>query len=135
MSGIVVVSHSRQLAEEAVALVAGLMPSLDVNVQVAAGTPDGGLGTDPTAVMAGIEAADDSEGVLLLADVGSGIMSAQMAVELIDSELAERTVVSPAPLVEGLLAAYAAAGTGCPFDQVCERAANAAADKRCQVEG
>ena len=78
MSGIVVVSHSRQLAEAAVALVAGLMPSLDVNVQVAAGTPDGGLGTDPTAVMAGIEAADDSEGVLLLADVGSGIMSAQM---------------------------------------------------------
>ena len=109
MSGIVVVSHSRQLAEAAVALVAGLMPSLDVNVQVAAGTPDGGLGTDPTAVMAGIEAADD--------------------------ELAERTVVSPASLVEGLLAAYAAAGTGCPFDQVCERAANAAADKRCQVEG
>lgn len=135
MSGIVVVSHSRQLAEAALALVTGLMPNLEVEVQVAAGTPDGGLGTDPTAVMAGIEAADDSEGVLVLADVGSGIMSAQMAVELIDPELAERTVVSPAPLVEGLLAAYAAAGTGRPFDQVCERAANAAADKRCQVEG
>nr|WP_300338088.1 dihydroxyacetone kinase phosphoryl donor subunit DhaM [Actinomyces sp.] len=135
MSGIVVVSHSRQLAEAALDLVAGLVPGLEVSVQLAAGTPDAGLGTDPTDVMAGIEAADDGEGVLVLADVGSGIMSAQMALELLAPELAERVVVSPAPLVEGLLAAYAAVGTGCPFDQVCERAADAAQDKRSQVEG
>ncbi|WP_172192591.1 dihydroxyacetone kinase phosphoryl donor subunit DhaM [Actinomyces faecalis] len=135
MSGIVVVSHSRPLAEAAVALVAGLVPGLEVRLQIAAGTPDGGLGTDPTDVVAAIEAVDDGEGVLVLADVGSGVMSAQMALELIGPELAERAVVSPAPLVEGLLAAYAAAGTGCSFTHVCERAASAAADKQAQVEG
>lgn len=140
MTGIVLVSHSRPLADAALALAQGLVPGLDVPVAVAAGLDGGELGTDATAVLEAITGlleggADD---VLLLADIGSGVMSAHMALELLeamDPDAASSVRLSPAPLVEGLLAAYAAAGTGQDFAQVVQAADQAAQDKRRAVTG
>ncbi|WP_103064419.1 PTS-dependent dihydroxyacetone kinase phosphotransferase subunit DhaM [Actinomyces qiguomingii] len=135
MTGIVVVSHSRPLADAAVTLVRGLIPGLEAPLEVAAGLPDGTLGTDATEIMAAIEAADDGTGVVVLADLGSGVLAAQTALELLDPELAARVHLSGGALVEGLVAAYAAAGTG--KDPVAARAdADAAASlKLRQVAG
>ena len=133
MTGLVLVSHSAELARAALGLTTGLIPGLDVRVELAAGLPDGALGTDATEVAAAIERADDGEGVLVLADLGSGIMSAETALELVDPGLGARVRLSPAPLVEGLIGAYAAAGIGKPFNDVADEAEAAIEAKRVQM--
>ncbi|QHO90914.1 dihydroxyacetone kinase [Actinomyces sp. 432] len=135
MTGIVVVSHSRPLADAAVALATALIPGLDAPLEVAAGLPDGTLGTDATEIMAAIERADDGSGVVVLADLGSGVLSAQMALELLEPELAARVRLSGGALVEGLVAAYAAAGTGEAPEVVLADADAAASLKLRQVVG
>lgn len=133
MTGIVVVSHSRQLARAAVDLATGLVPGLEVAVEVAAGMDDGGLGTDATQILQAIQRADDGAGVLILADLGSGVLSAQTALELLEPGLAPRVRLSSAPLVEGLVGAYAAAGLGKDLDEVAAEAERAAEAKREQI--
>ena len=133
MTGLVLVSPSAELARAALGLTTGLIPGLDVRVELAAGLPDGALGTDATEVAAAIERADDGEGVLVLADLGSGIMSAETALELLDPGLGARVRLSPAPLVEGLIGAYAAAGIGKPFNDVADEAEAATEAKRVQM--
>ncbi|MGB5953178.1 MAG: phosphoenolpyruvate--protein phosphotransferase, partial [Ornithinimicrobium sp.] len=56
--------------------------------------------------------------VLVLLDLGSAIMSTEMAVEFLDPEVAGRVAVSSAPLVEGLVAAVVTAGTGASLEDV-----------------
>lgn len=113
MIGIVVVSHSRALAEAAVALAtemaeAGRPPV----IEIAAGLDADTSGTDAAAVSEAIVRADSGAGVLVLLDLGSAILSAEMALEFLDAELARRVHLSSAPLVEGLLGAVVAAGAG-----------------------
>ena len=133
MTGLVLVSHSAELARAALGLAAGLVPGLDVRVELAAGLPDGGLGTDATEVAAAIGRADDGGGVLVLADLGSGIMSAETALELVDPGVGARVRLSPAPFVEGLIGAYAAAGIGKRLDDVAGEAEAATEAKRIQM--
>ena len=132
--GIVLVSHSRALAEAALDLAHRLIVAVDVPVETAAGLAGGELGTDPGAVVEAVERlADRCEGVLVLADLGSGIMSAEMALEMLEPALAERTRLSAAPFVEGLLGAYGAAGIGKDLEEVAAEADGAAEAKRSQV--
>lgn len=133
VTGLVLVSHSLELAQAALGLATGLIPDLDVRVELAAGLPGGGLGTDTTEVGAAIERADDGEGVLVLADLGSGIMSAETALELIDPSLASRVHLSSAPVVEGLIGAYAAAGVGKALNAVVIEAEASVEAKRMQM--
>lgn len=113
MTGIVVVSHSRPLAEAAVALASQMVPSGGPRIEIAAGMDDGGLGTNAGAISAAFNAAMDEQGVVVLMDLGSAILSAEMALELMDPDVAERVHLSSAPLVEGLVgAAVTAAGGG-----------------------
>lgn len=135
MTGLVLVSHSLPLAQAALDLARGLVPGLEVPVELAAGLEGGELGTDALAVAVAVERADDGGGVLVLADLGSGVLSALTALELVDPALAPRVRVSPAPLVEGLIGAYAAAGTGQSLDQVAQEAGKAVEAKRQQVLG
>ena len=130
MIGIVVVSHSRSLAEAAVALAAAMITGDEApRIGIAAGVtgPDGAggavvLGTDAMAVAAAIGDADSPDGVLVLMDLGSAVMSAQLAVEFLDEELAGRVRLCPAPLVEGLVAAVAAAASGASLVRAAEQA-------------
>ena len=137
MTGIVVVSHSRPLARAAVDLVVGLVPGLSVPLEVAAGVPEvrgWGLGTDAIEITRAIERADDGQGVLVLADLGSGVMSAETALELLDPGLAARVRLSPAARVEGLVAAYAVAGTGGDLEAVALQAEQAATAKTLRAD-
>ena len=110
--GIVLVSHSRALAEAALDLAHRLIVAVDVSVDLAAGLADGGLGTDPGAVVEAVERlAERCEGVLVLADLGSGIMSAEMALEMLEPALAERTRLSAAPSSKGCSAPTAPPGS------------------------
>ena len=132
--GIVLVSHSRSLAESALDLACRLIVAVDVPVELAAGLADGALGTDPGLIVSVVEQlAARCTGVLVLADLGSGIMSAEMALEMLDPAVAERVRLSAAPFVEGLLGAYGAAGIGKDLEAVVAEADGAAEAKRSQV--
>src|SRR5690349_11447277 len=92
-----------------------------VRIVVAAGAPGGGFGTDATAIAAAVEAADDGSGVVVVVDLGSAVLSAELALELLADGLRSRVVLSPAPFVEGLvLAAVAAAGGAPPAEAAAE---------------
>lgn len=113
MIGIVVVSHSHALAQAAIGLASEMLPSEEGPRLVGAGGLDElTLGTDAAAIAEAIAEADSGDGVLVLLDLGSAVLSAEMAVEFLDPEVAERVIVSPAPLVEGLVAAAVKASGG-----------------------
>ena len=109
--GIVVVSHSAQIATGTVEL-ARQMAGDDVRILAAGGMTDGSLGTDAAAIMAAIEAADAGAGVVILVDLGSAVLATQTAVELLGEAAAARTRLSGGPLVEGAVVAAVQASVG-----------------------
>ncbi|MEZ7754384.1 phosphoenolpyruvate--protein phosphotransferase [Microbacterium paraoxydans] len=137
MIGIVAVSHSARLGEAALELALQMVPGGGARVRVAAGAgvdADGApiLGTDAVAVSAAIdELAAEVDGVLVLMDLGSAVLSAELALELRSSDVPVR--LAPAPFVEGLLAAVVAAAAGGDLDAVAAEAASALAAKTGQL--
>ncbi|MHC9043674.1 phosphoenolpyruvate--protein phosphotransferase [Microbacterium saperdae] len=137
MIGIVAVSHSARLGEAALELALQMVHGGGVRVQVAAGagTDAGGapiLGTDAVAVAAAIdELATDCDGVLVLMDLGSAVLSAELALELRMSDVPVR--LAPAPFVEGLLAAVVSAAAGGSLDAVAAEASAALGAKTGQL--
>jgi multiphosphoryl transfer protein len=125
--GLVIVSHSAKLAEGVVEL-AREMGGEDVAIEAAGGMadPPGAIGTDAMVVMEAIERVASPDGVLVLMDLGSAVMSAEMAVEMAGDDT--RTVLAgDAPLVEGAVAAAAAARGGLGLDEVAAAARGAVA--------
>jgi phosphoenolpyruvate---glycerone phosphotransferase subunit DhaM len=123
--GLVVVSHSAKVAEGVVELAAQMAG--DVRLRAAGGTDDGGIGTDANLIAAAIAAADDGDGVLVLVDLGSAVLSAQLAIEeLVDRRLRPRVRIAEAPVVEGAVVGAIQASTGSDLDEV-DRAARGAA--------
>ncbi|GAB2778633.1 dihydroxyacetone kinase phosphoryl donor subunit DhaM [Amycolatopsis magusensis] len=121
--GLVLVSHSAKLAEGVAELAAEMAP--EVTVVPAGGLAEGGLGTDYDAVVAAVQRADSGSGVVLLYDLGSAQMTAELATEsLADPNAA---VVADAPLVEGAIAAAVAAQGGADRTAVVYAAASAGA--------
>ncbi|MBW4716489.1 dihydroxyacetone kinase phosphoryl donor subunit DhaM [Saccharothrix obliqua] len=112
MIGLVVVSHSRRLAEGVAELAGQMAP--DVRIAPSGGDGSGGLGTDYAAVAEAISRADSGGGVVVLYDLGSARMVAEMAAE----EAGTPVVVADAPLVEGAVAAAVAAQGGASADEV-----------------
>jgi dihydroxyacetone kinase phosphotransfer subunit len=109
--GIVIVSHSAQIAAGTVEL-ARQMAGDDVRIVAAGGMADGSLGTDAAAIMAAIEGADAGVGVLVLVDLGSAVLATQTALELLPESAAARVRLSGGPLVEGAVVAAVQASVG-----------------------
>ena len=136
MIGVVVVAHSRALADAAVALARQMVPAdSPLRVAIAAGAGDGGFGTDATAVSAAIEEVDGPGGVLVLLDLGSAVLSAELALELLPAETSGRVRLSAAPLVEGLVAALVLAATGADQETVAAEAERGLAAKQAHLGG
>ena len=117
---IVVVSHSEKIADGAVELAAQMAP--DVMMLPAGGTSDGRIGTSMEKVMAALEAAAGGDGVVVLTDLGSAVMTAETAMEF--AEGGAPVLLADAPIVEGLVAAAVAAQGGASVHAV-RRAAEA----------
>src|SRR3954451_1751879 len=97
----------------------------EVAIEAAGGMaePEGAVGTDIELVHAAIERAAGPDGVLVLMDLGSAVITAEMAAEMVAAERGDvRVVLSDAPLVEGAVAAAARAGAGAPLDEVAAEA-------------
>jgi PTS hybrid protein len=111
---LVVVSHSEKIADGAVELAAQMAP--DVVILPAGGTDDGRIGTSLEKVMAALAEASDRDGVVILTDLGSAVMTAEAALEF--SADPGSMVLADAPLIEGLIAAAVAAQTGADLQTV-----------------
>jgi PTS hybrid protein len=114
--GLVFVSHSARLAEGLVELARQMAP--DVALVAAGGTDDGGIGTSFDRIVAAISQADTGEGAVLLCDLGSAILTAETALDVLDESQRSRIRIVDAPLVEGGVAAAVAAQTGENLDGV-----------------
>jgi len=136
MVGIVIVSHSARLADGVVEL-AREMAGPDVAIVAAGGLdlPDRPLGTDAALIARAIEAAWADDGVLVLMDLGSAVLSAEMAAEMMPDERRSRLVLCEAPLVEGAVAAAVAARLGDPLDKVAAEARGGLAGKVAHLAG
>ncbi len=90
------------------------MAGPDVRIGSAGGLdePGGALGTDATKVLRAVEDVWSADGVLVLMDLGSAVLSAELAVDLMDEDRRGRVLLTEAPLVEGAVAAAVAAGIG-----------------------
>ena len=132
MIGIVLVSHSPQLAAAALALAREMVPGDEPRVAVAAGTGEGLTGTDATRVAAAIAEVASPDGVLVLMDLGSAVLSAELALEFA-GDVGGEVRLSSAPVVEGLLAAVVRAAGGASLDEADREARGALAAKEAQL--
>lgn len=117
MVGIVIVSHSNKAAQGIKELSIQMIQS-PVQVIDAGGMVDGDIGTDANRIKDAIEEADDGDGVVVLVDLGSAIMSTEMAIEFLDKEQKERVVIADGPILEGAIAASLQASIGGTLVQV-----------------
>ncbi|RPF49152.1 dihydroxyacetone kinase DhaM subunit [Hydrogenoanaerobacterium saccharovorans] len=112
MVGLVIVSHSEKLAQGVVELAHEM--AKDAPIAAAGGMPDGSLGTCFERVYRAIESVYSEDGVLVLVDMGSAVMTAEMAIERHGGNIR----IADSPLVEGAILAAIQSSIGCPIAQV-----------------
>ncbi|WP_400164463.1 dihydroxyacetone kinase phosphoryl donor subunit DhaM [Brevibacillus sp. TJ4] len=121
--GIVLVSHSSSLVAGLHELLAQLPH--DVPVATAGGTDDGEIGTSATKIQLAIEQVYSERGVIVLFDLGSAYINAELAIEWLDEGRRANVVIADAPLVEGAYAAVVLSGCGGSLQEVLNAAQEA----------
>jgi PTS hybrid protein len=122
MVGIVLISHSPDLAEGAAELVGQIAGG--ARVVPAGGTEDGQLGTSTRRIRDAIAKADQGAGVLLIPDLGSAVLSARSVLADLDEDTSP-VVLADAPFIEGAVSAGVAASTGADLAAVVRAAEEA----------
>ncbi len=120
MVGIVIVSHSQKVAEGTLELCRQMAAS--VPMAAAGGLPDGGIGTDFQRIYEAVEAVQSEDGVAILFDMGSAIMTTEMVLEAFEGVTIKMV---DAPLVEGAIGAAVTASMGMNLDMVIAAASEA----------
>lgn len=113
MVGIVIVSHSEKLAEgvaDATRIMAEGCP-----VATAGGADDGGYGTGYDKIRRAIDAVHGSDGAVVLVDMGSAVMTAEMVIE--DAGYRD-VLLLDCPIAEGAIAASLASKCGDTLEEV-----------------
>ncbi len=128
MIGIVIVSHSHKVAE-GVKELADQMAQNRVKIAAAGGVDEETIGTNAERIYAALQEVAGEDGTLVLLDLGSAVMSAQMAIEMLPDDAREKVVLSEAPLVEGAIIAAVEASIGNDLEKV-SAAAEAASTMR-----
>ena len=132
MIHLILVSHHPDIAR-GIAALAAQMSAAPETIHTAAGIDDADnpVGTDAVRIMQTLLEADNPDGILILVDLGSAILSAQTALDLLDDPaLAARCRISAAPLVEGAISAAVAASSGADLETVAREATQALAAKQ-----
>ena len=118
MVGLVIVSHSKKIAE-GICDLSREMAREHERIIPAGGLDDGSIGTDALKILDAVKSADDGDGVVILCDLGSAIMSAETAIELLNDEDSKiKVAIADAPIVEGSICAAVEAVSGENFENV-----------------
>ena len=129
MVGIVLVSHSKEIAEGTADLV--LQMAGEVEISAVGGDADGSFGTDPERIEASIRALETDE-VLVFMDLGSAVLSAETVLEMLPPETRDRVTLVDAPFVEGAFAAGVTASTGADAEECVEAAMESRTEPKLQ---
>jgi phosphocarrier protein FPr len=131
MVNLVLVSHSPSLVSGVAELARAMTQQSRVVIATAAGTGDPlhPLGTNADKIHRAIEAAYSEDGVLVLMDLGSAILSAEMALEFMPENQRHNVLLCAAPMIEGSIAAAVQASLGGTLQQVAAEAMGALASK------
>lgn len=113
MVGTVLVSHSQELTEALVRYTKVMAP--EATVVAAGGLPDGGYGTSYRRIKDAIALANAGDGVVVIVDVGSALLTAKMVIEDLEDP---KIRIADTPFVEGALEATVLAQSGCPMDEI-----------------
>ena len=127
MVGLVLVSHSPQIAEGTAELVRQMAG--EVEIVAVGGDADGGFGTDPERIKAAIENLGAEEALVFM-DLGSAVLSAETVLEMLSSEDREKVRLVDAPFVEGAFAAGVIASTGSDAEECVEAAMEARTESK-----
>ena len=113
MVGIVIVPHSQKLAEGVIDLAALMAP--ETPMRAAGGMEDGGFGTSFEKINNAIEEIYSDDGVVILMDLGSAVMTTEMVLEMME----DRNIkMIDCPIVEGAIAAAVVAAGNASMDEV-----------------
>ena len=107
MIGIVVVSHSQKVSEGICDMVEQISASGDHKLPIiaAGGNAEGKLGTDPKRILEAIKNANEGDGVGVVCDLGSGVISSQAAISMLEEPLKGKVRIADAPILEGAVGA------------------------------
>ena len=125
MVGIVIVSHSENLAKSVVELTAMMAP--DAKIASAGGLEDGTFGTSFEKIQAAIEEVYSDDGVLILMDMGSAVMTTEMVLEMMEDK---KVAMVDCPLVEGAVVATVSAVGEMSFEEIQEDLAAVGSTKK-----
>ncbi|NGQ93778.1 PTS-dependent dihydroxyacetone kinase phosphotransferase subunit DhaM [Brevibacillus sp. SYP-B805] len=121
--GIVLVSHSYELVRGLERLLRQLNPA--VPLAIAGGTEEGEIGTSAYKIKEAIEQVMSRQGAVVLFDLGSALINAELAIEWLPEASRERVRIVDAPLVEGAYAAVVQSGLGGSLAEVAQTAQDA----------
>jgi len=113
MVGLVIVSHSENLAKSVVELTS--MMAADAKIAPAGGLEDGSFGTSFERIQNAIEEVYSEDGVIVLMDLGSAVMTTEMVIEMMDDR---KVAMADCPLVEGAVVASVDAVGDMGFDEI-----------------
>ncbi len=116
MVGIVLVSHSAKVAEGAYDL--AKMMAADAPVAYAGGLEDGGAGTSFEKIDAAVKAVTAEDGAVMLMDMGSALMTAEMVVE---ANSDKKILLADCPIVEGAVSAAVSSSMGLSAEEIKEQ--------------
>ncbi|MGP1454427.1 MAG: phosphoenolpyruvate--protein phosphotransferase [Treponema sp.] len=132
MIGIVLVSHSFDLAQGAFVL-SSAMADGQACIAAAGGLADKTIGTDPLLILQAIESVYSEEGVLIFVDMGSALLSATFAIEMLDEAKQAHVVISDAPFIEGAVCAAVQARIHSPLPVIIQELRTALLPKQEQL--
>lgn len=104
MIGLILVSHSEKITDGIKDLVVEMTKD-EVPIISCGGTTDGRLGTSTDKIVDAINELSGCNSILIFTDIGSSIMSSEIALDLVDEDLKEKCILVDAPIVEGAFVA------------------------------
>ncbi len=134
MVGLVIVSHSRELANALSNLVKQVSSS-NIPIAIAAGVGEGRkeFGTDALEISEAIQSVFSPSGVLVMMDLGSAVLSSKLALDFLPPEMQSQIRFCAAPLVEGTIAAAVQISLGSDIEMVCREAEGGLLPKQEQI--
>ncbi|AYW46105.1 dihydroxyacetone kinase phosphoryl donor subunit DhaM [Tetragenococcus koreensis] len=124
-TSLLLLSHSKEITDGIKKMIEQMQTSSEVSIYSLGGTADNEIGSDPTKIVDAVNEAAEEDTFLVFADIGSAILNAEMAQDMLEEEQQNRYYLVDAPLVEGAFAAAITAGTSNDLEQVMSEAKKA----------
>ncbi|MDT2974802.1 MULTISPECIES: dihydroxyacetone kinase phosphoryl donor subunit DhaM [Enterococcus] len=123
---ILLVSHSQQLTDGLKLMIEDMADTKTVTLYSLGGTQEGDLGSDATKIVDAVNETDETAMILVFADLGSAVLNAELAYDMLEPAQQTRYHLIDAPLVEGAFAAAITAGFSDDLAQITAEAKKAA---------